>query len=911
MTTAPEHTTRDGRPPALLALLRNEGRRLDADVRGTMERSLGAPFGDVVVHAGPASAAAADQAQAAAFTVGRHVVIGSGGYDPDSPRGRMLLAHELAHVVQQRRGGGDLDLGEALPGPALPRHAHGHAEGAARTAAAQSALGMAAPVSGAAAVGVARQDKEEEKDWKSALWAKAKEKIRDKTKETLGVVEGVALEAGQIVDTVAWVPYAAQAAVDKAIDTAGTQLGASKETLTAIKEAVPGAPALNAIKAKAVANGMVDPVTGTPMVTGKITEGFDAAEKVLDEHVFRGVKKEEGFFTYREVGQLKGAIGAQVALSFVGVEEVQLALKAVSGIGAFKAIVDAVQHNVDGFASDRRFWTAVAGALLHVVGLRSASSGKKLLTVVVDVGMTALSGASELAQLREDYLKPESEERDKALRKDIQALIRLVAGAVQQALSHHRSLKQAGAKADAEGSAPPARGGDAPAPDPATTTKPVSPAATGEPPPVPAPPKTAGTEPPAVTGGVPPAPTAGAEPHPAAAGAGTAPGAGAKAVKNQLAEAISSTKGLPEQSPAPSAVPQAKTVAGTGPKPAGANVEPVSAHKPSPSATGQKPRAKSVKEAQLSTKAARKRLEAAVERKRATDEGVVDAKRGVADAHKELDVARKAAVTAAGVHAEAPKGARQEPRKASTRAKERVRDAEKALKAAEKTLAKARAEAKDATDRNRAAKRRFRVRNQELGDALAAKAARSAKAAEAAKEADKPRLGPNDVYDPKKFRRPDLRSFKGVTPAPFEIIGADGLRKNPESRVTVFHDPLGSHVAPVKGATPQERGHDLERAGRDDLTGGSKIRVSHNAGDKTRHGDIGSYEVKNKESLSSDDLDQLWRDLNNPARGHSALIITPRLHPGDDVLLARVAAIFEKVTGIRPHISVRELEPPK
>ena len=100
---------------ALLEPVRDERRDLDPAVRTQMERSLGASFGDVVVHTGAASAAAAEHLDAAAFTVGRHVVFGPGGYDPASPRGRMLLAHELAHVVQQRRGGGDPDAGERLP----------------------------------------------------------------------------------------------------------------------------------------------------------------------------------------------------------------------------------------------------------------------------------------------------------------------------------------------------------------------------------------------------------------------------------------------------------------------------------------------------------------------------------------------------------------------------------------------------------------------------------------------------------------------------------------------------------------------------------------------------------------------------------------------------------------------------
>ena len=47
-----------------------------------------------------------------AFTSGRDIFFRAGAYDPDSPAGSRLLAHELAHVEQQARG--------AVP-PLLPR----------------------------------------------------------------------------------------------------------------------------------------------------------------------------------------------------------------------------------------------------------------------------------------------------------------------------------------------------------------------------------------------------------------------------------------------------------------------------------------------------------------------------------------------------------------------------------------------------------------------------------------------------------------------------------------------------------------------------------------------------------------------------------------------------------------------
>ncbi|MER7695421.1 MULTISPECIES: DUF4157 domain-containing protein [unclassified Streptomyces] len=78
--------------------LRSGGRPLDAATRGEMEARLGADFSDVRIHDDSAARASATEVGARAYTSGSHVVIGEGGGD------KHTLAHELTHVIQQRRG---------------------------------------------------------------------------------------------------------------------------------------------------------------------------------------------------------------------------------------------------------------------------------------------------------------------------------------------------------------------------------------------------------------------------------------------------------------------------------------------------------------------------------------------------------------------------------------------------------------------------------------------------------------------------------------------------------------------------------------------------------------------------------------------------------------------------------------
>lgn len=85
------------------------GQPLPAGVQREMEGRFGEPLADVRVHTGAGAAASAASAGAMAYTAGSDIVFadGPGGsrFAPGTAEGRVLLAHELTHVVQQRRAG--------------------------------------------------------------------------------------------------------------------------------------------------------------------------------------------------------------------------------------------------------------------------------------------------------------------------------------------------------------------------------------------------------------------------------------------------------------------------------------------------------------------------------------------------------------------------------------------------------------------------------------------------------------------------------------------------------------------------------------------------------------------------------------------------------------------------------------
>jgi len=93
------------------------GERLDSGARTRVERVLGRRFEDVRIHRGHRAAKAMAGIGADAATYDRHVVFGRDAYQPASPDGLRLIAHELAHVAQQDRSaprrGIPLDAAEA------------------------------------------------------------------------------------------------------------------------------------------------------------------------------------------------------------------------------------------------------------------------------------------------------------------------------------------------------------------------------------------------------------------------------------------------------------------------------------------------------------------------------------------------------------------------------------------------------------------------------------------------------------------------------------------------------------------------------------------------------------------------------------------------------------------------------
>jgi hypothetical protein len=182
----------DGAEQAVGAASSSSGTALPDTLMRKFEGSLGTDLSSVRVHTGASSQDAASAVGAKAYTMGNDIHFGAGQFDTSSTAGQHLIAHEVAHTVQQRGGSPTRQnkLEVSSPGDHLEVEADRVAD----------AMIAARPAMVAGGSGVARQaimrDKDDDLPDVSADQGKAADAAEAKTKtDTNFVVQGLMTNA--------------------------------------------------------------------------------------------------------------------------------------------------------------------------------------------------------------------------------------------------------------------------------------------------------------------------------------------------------------------------------------------------------------------------------------------------------------------------------------------------------------------------------------------------------------------------------------------------------------------------------------------------------------------------------------------------------------------------------------------
>jgi hypothetical protein len=459
------------------------GDPLPPDVREEMESRFGADFSDVRIHDNSQSHASAAAWDAKAYTRGRDIVFASHRFAPHAGPGKRLLAHELAHVVQQRRGGATPVLS--------PQASHEQAADVAADAVASGHGNVA--VGGATGVGVARDEDEswgaklrrKYRETKEAIPPEYREKMqkaadfaadktvdavalpfgpaaayaadglgsallhgaqksvageegasadiknfgRDKVQEGLGAAKGVATQVTEVVDTAMWVGNEYKEARDAAAKKIGGKEGSAGNTI--VKHAInvtarilPGMQSLPDLAdasdaAKKV--GLKDPDTGQASITAPMSNKLNEWAKGAEEK-FGATPREPEMFTPMEKAELASSIGVQVALSVTGAEEVKIAMNVVGALSGLRGIVESIRREKD-WKTSPRFWGGIIGLGLSIVGLKHSLAASKITTILLKFGWV-VAAIPPLAHMAADYYTLETnpqmpEEEKKKLEESI------------------------------------------------------------------------------------------------------------------------------------------------------------------------------------------------------------------------------------------------------------------------------------------------------------------------------------------------------------------------------------------------------------------------------------------------------------------------------------------------------------
>ncbi|HSV84406.1 MAG TPA: DUF4157 domain-containing protein [Ramlibacter sp.] len=444
------------------------GAPLDESTRAEMQARYGVDFSQVRVHAGPAAASSADAMQANAYAMGRDIVFGPGRYAPHTPDGKRLLAHELAHVVQQSRGGLRPAMDPAAPheqaadqaasavmhgsGPVAVQGATGVGvagdwkswvndkyEGAKSSVnetvdeyvpeevqeVASDALEIAGDVKdvavewgpyvvGGPALGVltdlqraAYHDlKEEVTGVEDPEGRGLREELANKVTSSIGVVKGVATQVTEAVDTAMWVGGEYGDVRDKAAEKIGGEKGswghtAATRTMDAlVTPLMPALPALAEARDQAKDAGLVDKDTGQASLTAPMSEKLNEWAGDAEEALGAAPRDPE-MFSPMEKAEIAAAIGTQVALAFVGVEEVKIAMNVVGALSGLRGVVETIRRS-DNWKTDPRFWSSLIGMALSIVGLKHAKAASKITTLLLRYGWVA-AAIPPLSALAIDY----------------------------------------------------------------------------------------------------------------------------------------------------------------------------------------------------------------------------------------------------------------------------------------------------------------------------------------------------------------------------------------------------------------------------------------------------------------------------------------------------------------------------
>jgi hypothetical protein len=324
-----------------------DGQSLPGSVRARMESAFGTSFDRVRLHDDANAAQLSDRLNARAFTIGEHVAFGSGEFRPGTIAGDALIAHELAHVVQQGHGA-----------PARgPLYKSGHTD---------SALEQDADTAAAGAV--------------AAVWTGARGRLADVGRQAMPRMRsGLQLQRCGRSPKGAEAPKQAKLSVreerDASIQTAGEQLREVNQwAQTEVKRqnvpSVSGVKKLEPKQAENVSSAIKLLERAESLFESK---GLDALPPKLTEIVNQAkeARKYSGSSDQLHVMQSRAALNRAVAEATTA-SEIVTKLKTAFDVSELESHVNAIAEALNGIQAGQDMFDGVESVVKHEKACRTA-----------------------------------------------------------------------------------------------------------------------------------------------------------------------------------------------------------------------------------------------------------------------------------------------------------------------------------------------------------------------------------------------------------------------------------------------------------------------------------------------------------------------------------------------------------
>ncbi len=309
----------------LAAAAGSSGSPLPDDLRTRLESSLASDLSAVRVHTGGPSGVAARAVGAVAYATGQDIHFGDGAYQPGSTSGDALIAHEVAHTVQQHGTTAEVrqdKLEVSSPGDAHEVEAEAFAQSFVAGNAASVTPVSAGSVSRAV---VSRKDDKADKDkeWAKSVRPKV-QSVMDATLAAQGVLNADATKACDALDDVQGIFSAYEKEYNEAAERFEANIRKAKEHDKEIRENIK-----LGFEVALVAGGAMGGVAGEIAEVGeqvaKINHVGEAANKLINVEVEAPEHKVPPSADVDWKGALKAAIASYRA--YIGQNQTMLGIQ--------------------------------------------------------------------------------------------------------------------------------------------------------------------------------------------------------------------------------------------------------------------------------------------------------------------------------------------------------------------------------------------------------------------------------------------------------------------------------------------------------------------------------------------------------------------------------------------------------